>query len=175
MFGLLALLCISCLFLSEWYLKLAVMLYPSYAESAFLSGGTSLVSIARCAGVTGFALIVYRKDPGELLRDRVMRFYFMCNMFALLLYTFGSFLPTVSRIAYYLTVTQLVFIPALIARVPDEIRQRVYKHLTVAAGIVYFAMYMYHAGDDGVRVLPYQSILFHELPPTLSERGGGLM
>ena len=43
------------------------------------------------------------------------------------------------------------------------------------AAVLYFAVYMHQAGDDGIRILPYQSILFHDAPPTISERGGGLM
>ena len=36
---------------------------------------------------------------------------------------------------------------------------------------MYFALYMRGAANDGIRILPYQTFLFHDLPLTLSERG----
>lgn len=201
MFLLAGLFCLSCVFLKDLYLQAAVFFYPSYAESSLLSGGTSLVSIIRCVAVLGLHLIIlgghpFRTDNGRhsdtgknsFDGDPRLRFYFMCNLMALALYTFGSFLPMVSRIAYYLTITQILYIPALlhlIAKgslperishiIPVETCCRILKALVIAAGILYFIMYMYHAGDVGIRVLPYQSILFHDLPPTLSESSGGAM
>ncbi len=175
MMGGIALMCISCLFLKDFYLKVAIKIYPSYAGTEYLSGGTSKTSILRCAGVLILAFLILR---GDVLSDKKLRFYFYSNLMALCLYTFGSFLPTVSRIAYYLTVTQILYVPALILRVDDSILKKiggrnVLKIITFAGCGLYFFMYMRHAADDGVRILPYETFFFHELPATLSERGFG--
>ncbi len=175
MYGAFGVLCISTLFLKDIYLKIAIKIYPSYEGTEYLSGGTSKVSILRCLAVMVFAIYVLGKD---VFSDKRMRFYFMCNFGAFALYVFCSFLPTVSRIAYYLTVTQILFVPALLLRMKEDIRSRVNMKLLAKIAVIafcalYFVMYMRRAADDGVRVLPYETIFFHELPATLSERGFG--
>ena len=68
-------------------------------------------------------------------------------------------------------------IPFLIGRLRGATPEKTRRMHRIAAGMVlvlavlYFAVYMYRAGDDGVRILPYQTFLFHEMPPILSERG----
>ncbi len=175
MLGTLFVMCISCFFLSDFYLKIAVKLYPSYEGTEYLSGGTSYVNILRCLAVLGLAVFVLRKD---IISTTERNFYFYCNVFALLLYTFGSFLPTVSRIAYYLTTTQIFYVPMLLKKMDNSkgrylSERQIFRIGTILVCVIYFGMYMLHAGDDGVRILPYETFLFHELPATLSERGFG--
>ena len=171
MFSAFGLVCLATLFLRGPILRIVLFLYPTYEDTQYLSGGTSIVSIARCLAVLAAALWLYRRDHGEILRDRRLRFFFLCNMMALALYTFGAFLPTVSRVAYYLTITQLFFVPLLLKQVPVQWR-RTAVLMTAVACAGYFAIYMHGAGAPGVRILPYQTFLFHELPPMISERGG---
>ena len=80
------------------------------------------------------------------------------------MYVFGSFVPEVSRIAYYLSVTQLFYLPVLLLRSPGKIRR-----LAVFAAVLYFAAFLYKAGTPTIRILPYRSIVFHDLPKILSE------
>ena len=160
--------CISCLFLQDLYLKIVVFLYPSYKDTEYLTGGTSAVNIVRCAAVLAFSLYMYRDAVKD---NKTNLFYFWCNNMALALYVFGSFLPIISRIGYYLTVTHILFVPALILKVKDSRKKQIIIVASVIACLLYFAMYMRGAANDGVRVLPYQTFLFHEMPMTLSERG----
>ena len=60
--------CTTFLFLQDFYLKLVVFLYPTYEDTEYLEGGTSYISILRCAAVLGFAGIVYLMRRKE--RDR---------------------------------------------------------------------------------------------------------
>ena len=159
---------ISCLFLKDIYLKIVVFLYPSYKNTEYLSGGTSKVSILRCVAVLALGLWLYKSTVKE---NKKNRFYFMCNVLALVLYVFGSFLPVISRIGYYLTVTHILFIPSLIKGIRDENKKNLVILVTVLFCIGYFFMYMKGAAQDGIRLLPYQTFLFHDLPLTLSERG----
>ncbi len=40
----------------------------------------------------------------------------------------------------------------------------------ILAGIVYFAVFiLMKAGENGLRILPYQTFLFHEMVPILSD------
>ncbi len=181
-------LCLSTLFLKQQYLALVVKLYPSYEGTAYLSGGTSAASIVR--GLLSLALILMAFLPEKrsaardtaawhlsawrrIQEDTALRFYCNCNWMAVLLYGFCSFLPVISRIGYYLTVTQLLLIPAALVR----LKERRYGRLILCAVLIlclgYYAVYLHHAGDDGVRILPYQTFLFHEMPPILSDVGAG--
>ncbi len=54
-----ALFCTTFLFMQDFYLKLVVFLYPTYEDTEYLEGGTSYISILRCAAVLLFAGIVY--------------------------------------------------------------------------------------------------------------------
>ncbi len=168
MYVALGLLGISCLVLDDLYLKIVVFLYPSYKDTVYLEGGTSGPNIARCILVLAFSLWMY-KDVVK--KSRTYNFFFICNVMALVLYVFGSFLPVISRIGYYLTVTQILFIPDLIMEIKEENKKKIAIAAVIVIGILYFALYMRGAGNDGIRILPYQTFLFHDLPLTLSERG----
>ena len=158
----------SSLFLSDFYLALLLKVYPTYKDTVYLEGGTSLVNIARCVVILGFSLWLYKDVVSE---SRANRFYFICNVMALTLYIFGSFLPVISRIGYYLTVTHILFVPALVMGIKNEDKRKMVTAGVVIASVLYFALYMRGASADGVRILPYQTFLFHDLPLTLSERG----
>ena len=159
---------VSCLFLKDYYLKIVIMLYPSYKDTEYLEGGTSIVNIVRCVVILALSLWLYK----DAIRDsRRNRFYFICNIMALVLYVFGSFIPVISRVGYYMTVTHLLFVPSLIMEIKDDTRKKALTACTVIACVMYFALYMRGAANDGIRILPYQTFLFHDLPLTLSERG----
>ena len=158
----------SCLVLKDIYLKIVIFLYPSYKDTEYLTGGTSWVNILRCALILGFSLWLYRD---YIKGDRPGEFYFICNLMGLVLYVFGSFLPIISRIGYYLTVTQILFVPYLLKGIKDDRKRKIATAIVIVFSLGYFALYMKGAGNDGVRILPYQTFLFHELPLTLSERG----
>ena len=168
MYGILGLGCISCLFLQDLYLKIVIFLYPSYKNTEYLEGGTSPANIVRCALVLALSIWVY-KD--QIKDDRTNIFYFHCNLLSLALYVFGSFLPIISRIGYYLTVTQLLFIPAVLVGIRDDRKKRILTSAVLAACLIYFALYMRGAANDGVRILPYLTVMFDDMPLTLSEVG----
>ena len=90
---------------------------------------------------------------------------------ALMLYVFGSFLPVISRIGYYLTVTHVLFLPTIVMGIKDYKKKQLAVLAIAVCSLAYFALYMRGAAADGVRILPYQTFLFHDLPLTLSERG----
>ena len=159
--------CISCIFLKDFYMKILVKLYPSYEGTEYLAGsGFSWINIIRCLAVLALSLYCYRECVKD---DRAGTFYFQMNIGALALYLFGSFLPIVSRIGYYLTVSHIVFVPMLIHSIKDvKIRRLIYAAL-IAISIMYFALYLRKAYDDGVLVLPYKTFFFNDMVNTLSD------
>lgn len=177
--------CTTFLFLQDFYLKLVVFLYPTYEDTEYLEGGTSYISILRCAAVLGFAAIVYlmrerEKKAGinggenatnieEEAWNRRFWFYTYLNLGALVLYVFCSFLPIISRIGYYLMVSQILFLPMLLKAVPDKKWRRVFRAGILFAAVLYFAMYLKKGANDGVLILPYKTFFFHEMVEILSD------
>jgi hypothetical protein len=158
--------CSTFFFLQDFYLKAVVFLYPTYEETEYLEGGTSPVNIVRCAGVLILSLLLYKKAVADNRRNR---FYFYCNLGALVMYVCCSFLPVISRIGYYLTITHIFFLPVLVKSVENPKLRKLLTAGIAAAGILYFAMLMYRAAGEGLRILPYQTFLFHDMVPILSD------
>lgn len=198
--------CTTFLFLQDAYLKLVVFLYPTYEDTEYLEGGTSYISILRCAAVLGFAAIVYfmrrrenghktitagEAESGEITKNtgcetginggknatnrkeeewlRRFWFYAYLNLGALVLYVFCSFLPIISRIGYYLMVSQILFLPMLLKAVPDKKWRRLFRVGILLAAVLYFAMYLRKGSNDGVLILPYKTFFFHEMVDILSD------
>ncbi len=180
-----ALFCTTFLFMQDFYLKLVVFLYPTYEDTEYLEGGTSYISILRCAAVLLFAGIVYgmrrredtakkRGEGGEIPAEAFpweqrFRFYFYLNLGALVLYVFCSFLPIISRIGYYLMVSQILFLPMLLKAVPDRRWRRLFRAGILLAAVLYFAMYLKKGANDGVLILPYKTFFFHDMVDILSD------
>ncbi|MCR5772053.1 MAG: EpsG family protein [Butyrivibrio sp.] len=154
--------CLSFLFLQDYYLKLLLIVYPSYKDTDLLEGGTSYIAIARCVVVLVFAFL-YR----DRIKDSKMNIiYVKCNTLALLLYVFCSFIPVISRIGYYLTITQILLVPAILESVEDETRKKIYKLVFLIVCILYFLIFMWkQAPADGVRILPYDTFLLNDMVP----------
>lgn len=159
--------CVSCFFLKDVYMRILVVLYPSYEGTEYLAGsGFSWINIIRCVAVLALSVYCYR----EAVRDsRVGMFFFNLNIGALALYVFGSFLPIVSRIGYYLTVSHILFVPMLIHTIPNRRIKRAIYIALLTVSLLYFAIYLRKAYDDGVLVLPYRTFFFNEMVDTLSD------
>lgn len=105
----------------------------------------------------------------SLTKDPRFWFYFYLNLGALVLYVFCSFLPIISRIGYYLTVSHILFLPMLLERIADKRWRKVFRLGVILAAVLYFVMYMSRASDDGVLILPYRSFFFHDMVNILSD------
>ncbi len=162
-----ALFCSTFLFLQDFYLKVVVFLYPTYEDTEYLEGGTSYINILRCIAVLVFAGIVLLMQKRDA--DRRFWFYFYLNLGALALYVFCSFLPIISRIGYYLTVSQILFLPMLLGQIEDKRWRKVFRLGVILAAMLYFVMYMSRASNDGVLILPYKSFFFHDMVAILSD------
>lgn len=162
-----AVFCSTFFFLQDFYLKVVVALYPTYEDTEYLEGGTSLVNILRCGAVLVLSLWCYRRTVRENRRNR---FYFYCNLGALVMYVCCSFLPVISRIGYYLTITHIFFLPALLGGIENRRLQRLLTAGVVLSAVLYFGVFiLMKAGADGLRILPYETFMFHDMVPILSD------
>lgn len=155
-----ALFSISFVLFQDFYLQVVVFLYPSYRDTEYLEGGTSIPNILRCFAVLVFGLIYYKKCVEG---NEENRFYFQLNLGACVLYTCCSFLPIISRIGYYLTISHILFIPSVLKGIEKEqtrIPAKVWRILIILAGCGYFALFLWKAKDVAVGLLPYETWLF---------------
>lgn len=159
--------CATFFLFKDFYMKLFYLIYPTY-EDVPMADSNNVVGIIRCVLVLIFALIMF----GKIKEDNRLKFFFYCNIGALLLYVCCSFLPSVSRAVYYLSVTHILFVPALILKIDNKKLRVVMTVLTVIGCLGYFATFlMYKAAADGLRILPYQTFMFHDMVNILSEVG----
>lgn len=152
--------CIVCLLGKNLVLKLALVLYPSYQNTIFLEGGTYYFSMLRGLVVAGFYIwFVKRYQKNEIAQSRELRFYAQLNILSVVVLCF-YFLPVIDRIAYYFSIGQLFMIPVIIEAIPEEQVKKNVKRIVIIAGVIYFALFLLRAHQDGVGLLPYRSWVF---------------
>lgn len=170
---------LAVLLLHEKAMELLLSLYPSWEGTVDLAAGTiiSWVNIAKCLAVLLLAYYVRADEDPETFRGRQLVMYRNSAYIGLLLYVFGWFIPEVSRICYYLTFTQIFYLPMLLSGLPETERGRRQKKLltilVIAAALVFFALFLRTAYRDTIKILPYKSFLFHDLNRTPSASVGG--
>ncbi len=170
---------VSLIVLHSFWLKVFLRLYPSWQDTQDLAAGTSISfgNILRCLLILALYLYVTGRKSGlrGALREpeeEKLRFYLHCTVLGLMIYVCGWFIPEVSRLCYYMTFTQIWFIPMLVRRLSvekDGARAAERLRALIAAGaLVTFAVFLHNASDPYIKVLPYRTFLFHELPQTPS-------
>lgn len=170
---------LAVLLLHEKAMELLLSLYPSWEGTVDLAAGTSIswVNIAKCLAVLLLAYYVRADEDPETFRGRQLVMYRNSAYIGLLLYVFGWFIPEVSRICYYLTFTQIFYLPMLLSGLPETEQGRRQKKLltilVIAAALVFFALFLRTAYRDTIKILPYKSFLFHDLNRTPSASVGG--
>ena len=161
------LLCGSFFVFKDFYINLFYKFYPTYEGTGIINGGTSYIAILRCVLVLIMSLLMYKKHIKE---DRTLRFYFYSNIGAMLVYLCMSFLPDVSRAGYYLSITHILFVPSLINRIEKPKLKIAFKIGLVVMCIVYFGVFLLkEAPADGLRILPYETWLYHDMVSILSD------
>ena len=170
---------LAVLLLHEKAMELLLSLYPSWEGTVDLAAGTSIswVNIAKCLAVLLLAYYVRADEDPETFRGRQLVMYRNSAYIGFLLYVFGWFIPEVSRICYYLTFTQIFYLPMLLSGLPETEQGRRQKKLltilVIAAALVFFALFLRIAYRDTIKILPYKSFLFHDLNRTPSASVGG--
>ena len=141
-----------------FYQEIIFYFYPYYRDSAFDRGQLSYVNIAKCVCVLVLCGICYKRSLREDLNNR---FYFFLNLAGLVVYCCGSFIPEVSRVGYYMIISQVFLLPRLL----DDMKDGVLRILCCIGVIVGFTLYflfllrgMYSVD---VRLLPYLNWIFN--------------
>lgn len=144
-------------------LRIALFLYPSYKNTVYLDTEISIISILRTAAVLLLYLWFARFAGDDFNNDedcKKIRFYGQLNFIAFLASSFLFFLPVVTRIAYYFSISWLLMIPLMASKIEDEAVRIRFKAITASVCAAYFALFLFSAHQDGVGLLPYRSWLF---------------
>ncbi len=141
-----------------FYRRIIFLFYPYYENSVYDTQTTSLVQIARCAAVLVFALIFYKSAIRDHERNR---FYFQCNLLALIVYCCCSFMPVISRIGYFLNVFQIFLIPSVILSIKSKKTRIIMTVLTAVAGVGYYLFFLHTGRDVATHIVPYWSWITH--------------
>lgn len=148
----------SLLLFPELYRRIIFFFYPFYENSTFDRVDISVTNIAKCLGVLILALLYYKSAVKE---SKAARFYFLLNLGGLVIYTFANFIPEISRIGYYLIVTQIFFIPYLLVRIENKKQRLFFTVCTSLAFMGYFALFLRSAYSVDIRLLPYLNWIFN--------------
>jgi hypothetical protein len=146
-------------------MKIALILYPSYKNTSYISESTGVISgwignasgIGRCILVLGLCLWFYKNAIKNNVANKL---YFNLNIFAIMLYIFGVYLPLLSRFTYYLMVPHILLVPNVIESIENAKTKKKVIACVIVIGLLYFVLFMKGAYDAGLRVLPYQSWIF---------------
>ena len=149
--------CASLLLFQDFYRKIIFFFYPFYEGSMFDTGETSITNILKCVAILVLSLLYYK----QAIKDHpANRFYFYCNLGALVLYTFASFIPEISRIGFYLNITNIFLVPGVLIRIPDK-KQRIFWTVMVGLAFLgYFVLFLRSAYSTDIRILPYRNWIF---------------
>ena len=145
----------------EQILEAALWFFPTFRGTIYLTQDVGLIAnasgIIRCALVLLLAACCAKE---ELWEKWECRFYLKLSVLGFLLYTCGSFLPLIDRLAYYLITPQVLLVPALCRSVKGKTKQRI---LYAAVGVFllgYFAYFLKTAYGSGISILPYKTWIF---------------
>lgn len=153
----------SLIFGQDLYRLLIFKLYPYYENTSFDVGRVSYVNIAKCVGglaLYGIVWFLQKKDGMAPLKEN-QRFYFVLNVFGLLAFCCGSFVPEVSRIGYYMIAPQIFLIPGLVDSMKKGWIRTFCKWGCIVAFALYFGLLLKQMYQNDVRLLPYMSWIFY--------------
>lgn len=147
----------SLIFCQKLYRELIFLFYPFYRDSTFDMGQLSWVNILKCLCVLVLCVICYRSG----LRGNVEnRFYAILNLFGLVVYCCGSFIPETSRVGYYMIISQVFLLPELLRRLEKPWLRRLCYCAVIGAFICYFALLLKGMYATDIRLLPYRNWIF---------------
>lgn len=148
----------SLIFCQELYRKIIFLFYPYYQNSAFDNGQLSKTNILKCTCTLILCLICYRRSLKENVRNR---FYFFLNLFGLVVYCCGSFIPETSRVGYYMIISQVFLLPELLSEMKKGWLRNLCYMGVIGAFSVYFMFMLKGMYATDIRLLPYLNWIFN--------------
>ena len=132
--------------------------YPFYeGDLLYDTGSFSPINICKCGAILIFCLLFYKEAIKGNEKAEVL---FNLNLFALIFYCFGTYIPELSRICYYMVLGQIFLIPIVLKGIKTEKLRKLFTYLIAAAYVGYFIMFLIKGKSSYVMILPYLTWLF---------------
>ena len=132
--------------------------YPYYeGDALYDTGRVSYMNILKCAAVLIFCLIHWKKG---IKGNKKAEMLFNMNLFALLLYSFCSYIPELSRICYYMVMGHIFLIPIVLLSIDDKKWRYIWTGILGVAYFGYYLVFLYQGYDPYIMFLPYMTWLF---------------
>ncbi len=149
----------GCLFFGKALIKWVLTIFYPYYADYFGTYDFSYINILKSAAVLVFCLIFYKP---AIKGDTKAEFFFNLNLFALILYAFASYVPELSRICYYMVLSQMFLIPEVLIKIENKKWRRIFSCAIILAFTGYYIMFLIKGADQlgGIRILPYLSWIF---------------
>lgn len=148
----------SLVFCQKLYREIIFTFYPYYRDSVFDNNQLSYANILKCLCVLLLGILFCRN---ALRNDLMNRFYLFLNLFGLVVYCCGSFIPEVSRVGYYMIISQIFLLPRLLAGIEVKWLRRLSCVGVIGAFGVYFVLLLRGMYAVDVRLLPYLNWIFN--------------
>lgn len=133
--------------------RLVFIFYPFYEGDPILDVETiSYVNIAKCFAILIFALLFYRK---AIWGNPKAETFFNLNLFALLLYSLGYYIPETSRICYYMIFSHVYLIPIVLKSIEGKKKRLFFVTSVILAYSGYLLIFLEKSKDGTVLLLPY--------------------
>ncbi|MCM1025855.1 MAG: EpsG family protein [Roseburia sp.] len=138
--------------------KLMFAFYPYYEGDAILDiEAISYANIARCLAVLIFSLIYYKKG---VKGNSKAEMFFNLNLFALIIYAFGYYIPETSRICNYMMLGHAFLIPAVLKSIESKRPKAFFFGSVIFAYTIYLVIFLIKSRESTVMLLPYMTWLF---------------
>lgn len=152
---------ISCAVLAlgkVWVRKLVFLFYPFYEGDLILDvESVSYINIAKCLVIFAFALIYYRKAIQGNPKAETL---FNLNLFALIIYSFGYYIPETSRVCYYMVIGHIFLLPIILRSIENRKQRHIFTGVILACYGIYFLVFLERSKYPTVMLLPYFTWVF---------------
>ena len=138
--------------------RLVFLFYPFYEGDLILDvESISYVNIAKCLAILVFALIYYKKAIQGNPKAETL---FNLNLFALIIYSFGYYIPETSRVCNYMVTGHVLLLPIILSFIENRKKRHIFTGTILVCYGVYFLVFLVRSKDSTVMLLPYLTWLF---------------
>ncbi|MBP5282823.1 MAG: EpsG family protein [Lachnospiraceae bacterium] len=156
---------LSLIFGQNLYRMVIFKIYPYYENTHFDAGRISYANLAKCFGVLALCAFAWffreKKDRDESPEGVKYRFYVILNLFGLCAFCCGSFVPEVTRIGFYMIITQIFLVPEAIMSMKKGVLRELCRWGMILAFAAYFVLLLRKMYEMDVRLLPYLNWIFN--------------
>ncbi len=132
--------------------------YPYYEGDLLYDVSTvSWANIAKCLAILVFCLIFYKDS---IKGNKKAEMLFNLNLFALIIYCFGTYIPQISRVCYYMVLGHMFLIPMVLMGIKDRKKRVIFTSLVSLAYVGYFLVFLKSGYNPNTMFLPYLTWLF---------------